>query len=54
VVDTPGLSSTNTPVSAGARRFLFAQASDTSPLDGDIDDDSVGALSGARRSSTCS
>jgi hypothetical protein len=43
VVDTPGLSSTNTSVSAGARRFLFNEA----PIDEDIDDDSVGAISGA-------
>ena len=43
VVDTPGLSSTNAAVSAGARRFLFQEA----PIDDDIDDDSVGALSGA-------
>jgi len=43
VVDTPGLSSTNAAVSAGARRFLFNEA----PIDDDIDDDSVGALSGA-------
>jgi Dynamin family len=43
VVDTPGLSSANTAVSAGARRFLFAEA----PIDEDLDDDSVGALSGA-------
>jgi Dynamin family len=45
VVDTPGLSSTNTAVSAGARRFLFSDA--TAPIDDDIDDDSVGAISGA-------
>jgi hypothetical protein len=43
VVDTPGLSSANSVVSAGARRFLFNEA----PIDEDIDDDSVGALSGA-------
>ena len=43
VVDTPGLSSANAVVSAGARRFLFNEA----PIDDDIDDDSVGALSGA-------
>jgi hypothetical protein len=43
VVDTPGLSSANSVVSAGARRFLFNEA----PIDDDIDDDSVGALSGA-------
>src|SRR5688500_3407784 len=41
VVDTPALSSTNTSVSAGARRFLFNEA----PIDDDIDDDSVGAIS---------
>jgi len=45
VVDTPGLSSTNTAVSAGARRFLYPDH--TSPLDSDIDDDSAQALSGA-------
>lgn len=43
VVDTPGLSSTNTSVSDQARRFLFTEA----PLDDDIDADSVGAVSGA-------
>jgi hypothetical protein len=43
VVDTPGLSSTNAAVTAGARRFLFNEA----PIDDTIDDDSVGALSGA-------
>src|SRR5256885_12306678 len=43
VVDTPGLSSASSVVSAGARRFLFNEA----PIDDDIDDDSVGALSGA-------
>jgi hypothetical protein len=43
VVDTPGLSSANTAVSAQARRFLFTEA----PIDDDLDDDSTGALSGA-------
>src|SRR6266545_3541977 len=43
VVDTPGLASANTAVSAGARRFLFSEA----PIDDDLDDDSAGALSGA-------
>lgn len=43
VVDTPGLSSANTAVSAQARRFLFTEA----PIDEDLDDDSTGALSGA-------
>ncbi len=43
VVDTPGLASANTSVSAGARRFLFNEA----PIDDDIDEESVGALSGA-------
>src|SRR2546429_203044 len=43
VVDTPGLSSANSVVSAGARRFLFNEA----PIDDDIDDDSVGAVSRA-------
>jgi hypothetical protein len=43
VVDTPGLSSANTAVSAQARRFLFTEA----PIDDDLDDDSAGALSGA-------
>ncbi|MEV0731872.1 dynamin family protein [Polymorphospora sp. NPDC050346] len=45
VVDTPGLSSTNTAVSANAQRFLFSEGS--APFDDDIDDDSVGAISGA-------
>jgi Dynamin family len=43
VVDTPGLSSANATVSAGARRFLFNEA----PIDEDIDKDSEVALSGA-------
>ncbi|HET8680363.1 MAG TPA: dynamin family protein [Micromonosporaceae bacterium] len=43
VVDTPGLSSANAAVSAGARRFLFSEA----PIDEDLDEDSAGALSGA-------
>ncbi|BCJ35396.1 isoniazid inducible gene protein IniC [Actinocatenispora thailandica] len=43
VVDTPGLSSTNSSISDEARRFLFNEA----PIDDDIDDDSAGALSGA-------
>lgn len=38
VVDTPGLSSTNTPISEESKRFLF---------DDDLDPDSRGALSGA-------
>src|SRR2546430_2974912 len=42
-VDTPRVSSAHSVVSAGARRFLFNEA----PIDDDIDDDSVGALSGA-------
>lgn len=45
VVDTPGLSSTNTSVSDQARRFLFHDG--CAPFDDDIDDDSVGAVSGA-------
>lgn len=45
VLDTPGLASTNTSVSAGARRFLFEEAA--APFDDDIDDDSAGAISGA-------
>jgi len=45
VVDTPGLSSTNTVVSAGASRFLFAGGA--APIDDGIDEDSVGAISGA-------
>ena len=45
VVDTPGLSSTNTSVSAEASRFLFEGGS--SPFDDDIDEDSAGAISGA-------
>ena len=43
VVDTPGLSSTNTQVSAGARRFLF----NDNPVDEDLDTDSRNALTGA-------
>ncbi len=43
VVDTPGLSSTNSQVSAGTRRFLF----NDSPVDDDLDVDSQNALSGA-------
>src|SRR5690242_4315945 len=43
VIDTPGLASANTAVSAQAQRFLFSEA----PIDDDIDDDSAGALSGA-------
>src|SRR3954447_1344251 len=38
VVDTPGLASANTSVSAGARKFLFNEA----PIDEDIDEESVG------------
>jgi GTPase SAR1 family protein len=38
VIDTPGLSSTNTPISQESKRFLF---------DDDLDSDSRGALSGA-------
>ena len=45
VVDTPGLSSTNASVSAGARRFLFEDS--TAPLDDGVDADSAGAISGA-------
>lgn len=45
VVDTPGLASTNTSVSAGARRLLFDDR--PAPLDDDIDDDSAAAISGA-------
>ena len=45
VVDTPGLSSTNASVSAGARRFLFQD--DTAPIDDALDADSAGAISGA-------
>jgi hypothetical protein len=52
VVDTPGLSSANSAVSAGARRFLFSDGArpaieHTAPIDDDIDDDSAGALCGA-------
>ncbi|HYN96744.1 MAG TPA: dynamin family protein [Pilimelia sp.] len=51
VVDTPGLSSTNAAVSAGAQRYLFAPdvgtRENTAPIDDDIDADSVGAISGA-------
>lgn len=45
VLDTPGLASTNTSVSAGARRFLFE--ADAAPFDDNIDDDSAGAIAGA-------
>ena len=45
VVDTPGLASTNTAVSAGASRFLFEGG--PAPLDENLDDDSAGAISGA-------
>jgi hypothetical protein len=45
VVDTPGLSSTNASVSAGARRFLFQDG--TAPIDDLLDADSAGAISGA-------
>ncbi|HEY0697571.1 MAG TPA: dynamin family protein [Micromonospora sp.] len=44
VVDTPGLASTNSSVSAGTRRFLFDGGA---PIDDGVDEDSVGALSGA-------
>jgi hypothetical protein len=62
VVDTPGLSSTNTAVSAGARQFLFTDRGFTdrgftdrgesptaagAPIDADVDNDSIGAISGA-------
>jgi hypothetical protein len=55
VVDTPGLSSTNSSVSAGARRFLLAGDPPTAgddpaggaPVDDDLDNDSAGAISGA-------
>ena len=46
VVDTPGLASTNTAVSAGAQRFLF-DAEHTAPIDEDLDAESAGAISGA-------
>ncbi|GAB3138087.1 dynamin family protein [Micromonospora sonneratiae] len=45
VLDTPGLASTNTSVSAGARRLLFEGGA--APLDEDLDEDSAGAISGA-------
>ncbi|MFY1693855.1 MULTISPECIES: dynamin family protein [unclassified Solwaraspora] len=55
VIDTPGLSSASTGVSDAARRYLFAGAGAdspdageaTAPFDAGIDDDSVGAVSGA-------
>jgi energy-coupling factor transporter ATP-binding protein EcfA2 len=49
VVDTPGLSSANTSVSAQAQRFLFSDGAPAgrAPLADDIDDDSASALSGA-------
>lgn len=42
VIDTPGLSSTNTSISDGAKQFLFS-----SDDDDELDADSVAALSGA-------
>ncbi|MEV4755142.1 dynamin family protein [Micromonospora sp. NPDC049559] len=45
VLDTPGLASTNTSVSAGAQRLLTGGS--LGPLDDDVDDDSAGAISGA-------
>jgi GTPase SAR1 family protein len=45
VLDTPGLASANTSVSAGARQFLFEDGS--GPFDDDIDDDSANAIAGA-------
>jgi hypothetical protein len=48
VVDTPGLSSPNSAVSATARQFLRGSGDRPgAPFDEDIDDDSVGAISGA-------
>lgn len=56
VVDTPGLSSTNMSISAGARGFLFPRPGGDAhpggdpgdaPVGDDLDDDSVGAISGA-------
>ena len=50
VVDTPGLSSASTGVSATARRYLFvddAGRADTAPFDDDLDADSTEALCGA-------
>src|SRR5437763_2660150 len=48
VVDTPGLASTNTSVSAQARRFLFSDGEPgTAPIDDDLDEASASALSGS-------
>jgi hypothetical protein len=54
VVDTPGLSSTNAPVSDQVKRFLFSDsagpagpAAETAPIDTTLDVDSASALSGA-------
>jgi hypothetical protein len=43
VVDTPGLSSATAGISGGTRRYLFSEA----PVDDDLDESSVAALSGA-------
>jgi energy-coupling factor transporter ATP-binding protein EcfA2 len=47
VLDTPGLASTSTAVSAGARRVLAGGPVTAAPLDEDIDDDSADAIAGA-------
>ncbi|GAB7045213.1 dynamin family protein [Catenuloplanes indicus] len=48
VVDTPGLSSTNQSISAASSAYLTPdQATSDAPLDDDLDDDSVAAVSGA-------
>ncbi|MDP9794524.1 hypothetical protein J2S43_003036 [Catenuloplanes nepalensis] len=48
VVDTPGLSSTNQSISAASSNYLTPdQATPDAPLDDDLDDDSVAAVSGA-------
>ncbi|MDR7275930.1 dynamin family protein [Catenuloplanes atrovinosus] len=50
VVDTPGLSSTNQSISAASEAYLTPDqvtAGPNAPLDDDLDDDSVAAVSGA-------
>jgi hypothetical protein len=51
VVDTPGLSSTNESISAASERYLTPDQvmpnDPAAPLDDDLDDDSVAAVSGA-------
>jgi hypothetical protein len=48
VVDTPGLSSTSSAQRTGAGPFPAGSGTPTAPLDGDLDEDSAGALRGAQ------